>query len=145
MSSSSSSSLLERLSTSPGVLNSQATKFTLVALAASFTTAAVILGVQGSQRKKRVKQLKDDLRKSIPPPPSFDRTTSSSKPHDHHQLPGVSQHRHRRQLTQQLIHDENFAFDEELVREQMEKSIEFFGEEGVEKLRKSFVIIVGAG
>ncbi|KAI9235788.1 MAG: ubiquitin--protein ligase molybdopterin-converting factor [Podila humilis] len=36
-------------------------------------------------------------------------------------------------------------FDEELVREQLARNIAFLGEEGVEKLRNSFVVIVGAG
>ncbi|KAI7821935.1 hypothetical protein BC939DRAFT_398420 [Gamsiella multidivaricata] len=44
-----------------------------------------------------------------------------------------------------MIQDESFAFDEDLIREQMEQNIEFLGQEGVKKLRKSFVIIVGAG
>lgn len=35
--------------------------------------------------------------------------------------------------------------DEELVKEQLARNIAFLGEEGVDKLRKSFVIIVGAG
>jgi len=36
-------------------------------------------------------------------------------------------------------------FDEELIQEQLARNIAFLGEEGVEKLRRSFVIIVGAG
>lgn len=41
--------------------------------------------------------------------------------------------------------DGGLQVDEELVREQLARNIAFLGEEGVEKLRKSFVIIVGAG
>ncbi|PKC73325.1 hypothetical protein RhiirA1_522948 [Rhizophagus irregularis] len=37
------------------------------------------------------------------------------------------------------------AFDESLIKEQLARNIAFLGEEGVEKLRKSFVIIVGIG
>ncbi|CAG8555005.1 11962_t:CDS:2 [Acaulospora morrowiae] len=36
-------------------------------------------------------------------------------------------------------------FDETLIREQLARNIAFLGEEGVNKLRKSFIIIVGAG
>ncbi|PKK74300.1 hypothetical protein RhiirC2_839869 [Rhizophagus irregularis] len=37
------------------------------------------------------------------------------------------------------------TFDESLIKEQLARNIAFLGEEGVEKLRKSFVIIVGIG
>ncbi|KAF9921311.1 hypothetical protein BGZ65_010447, partial [Modicella reniformis] len=124
---------------------SQATKLALVALVASFTTTAVILSFQGSQRKRRVKQLKDELHKSMPPPPIFD---ASRELHSNN-LTGVNQPLlqafHGQQLRQKLIQDESFAFDTDLIQEQMGKTIEFFGQERFEKLRNSFVIIVGAG
>ena len=44
-----------------------------------------------------------------------------------------------------MFQDGGLQLDEELVREQLARNIAFLGEEGVEKLRKSFVIIVGAG
>ncbi|KAF9543176.1 hypothetical protein EC957_001238 [Mortierella hygrophila] len=147
------SSFLDRVSTTGAAagLNSQAAKFTAVALAASFTTATLILSIQGSQRKRRVRQLKDDLRKSFPPPPAFD---AHSDPVNNNNytgatpttLPGLQP------LPQQggagggsLFLDGGLQVDEELVREQLARNIAFMGEEGVEKLRKSFVIIVGAG
>ncbi|KAF9317289.1 hypothetical protein BG003_000970 [Podila horticola] len=131
------SSYLEKIS--PAVMNSQSTKMTLVAVAASFTTAAVLLGYQGSQRKRRVKQLKDDLRSSIPPPPAnFDQLHNNNMglPSAQKQAP---------QQTQSPQDNSVPQFDEELVREQLARNIAFLGEEGVEKLRNSFVIIVGAG
>ncbi|GJJ71963.1 tRNA threonylcarbamoyladenosine dehydratase [Entomortierella parvispora] len=142
------SSLLERLSGSPA-FNSQATKLTLVAAAASFTTAALILGVQGSQKKRRVRQLKDDLRKSIPPPPTYDQGSESFATGEYTSpivLPGTG-------ASPATVIDARGAIqpggalemDEELVKEQLARNIAFLGEEGVEKLRNSFVIIVGAG
>ncbi|KAG0254371.1 hypothetical protein BGZ95_006064, partial [Linnemannia exigua] len=41
--------------------------------------------------------------------------------------------------------DEKIEFDEELVLEQLARNIAFLGEEGVQKLRNSFVVVVGAG
>ncbi|KAI1300994.1 hypothetical protein EDD11_005893 [Mortierella claussenii] len=145
MSSSSTSSFLEKFtsSSSGAVLNSQATKLTLVALAASFTTAAVILGVQGSQRKRRVKQLKDNLRKSIPPPPAFD--TDSNLNNSFVGMTPLSSNLQQQELSQQLFQDSRLELDEELVQEQLARNIAFLGQEGVDKLRKSFVVIVGAG
>ncbi|KAF8977947.1 hypothetical protein CPC16_011117 [Podila verticillata] len=131
------SSYLEKIS--PAVMNSQSTKMTLVAVAASFTTAAVLLGYQGSQRKRRVKQLKDDLRSSIPPPPTnFDQLHNNNMgvPSQQQQVPKQTQSPQDNSVPQ---------FDEELVREQLARNIAFLGEEGVEKLRNSFVVIVGAG
>ncbi|KAG0013194.1 hypothetical protein BGZ81_001168 [Podila clonocystis] len=131
------SSYLEKIS--PAVMNSQSTKMTLVAVAASFTTAAVLLGYQGSQRKRRVKQLKDDLRSSIPPPPAnFDQLHNNNMGLPSAQKPAPQQ-------IQSPQDDSVPQFDEELVREQLARNIAFLGEEGVEKLRNSFVIIVGAG
>lgn len=148
---SSMSSFLERVSASGAAagLNSQAAKFTAVALAASFTTATLILSIQGSQRNQRVRQLKDDLRKSIPPPPGFDAHSDLVNNNNYTgaastTLPGLPP------LQQgagggSLLLDGGLQVDEELVREQLARNIAFLGEEGVEKLRKSFVIIVGAG
>ncbi|KAF9125449.1 hypothetical protein BGW39_007393, partial [Mortierella sp. 14UC] len=41
--------------------------------------------------------------------------------------------------------NEKVEFDEELVLEQLARNIAFLGEEGVQKLRNSFVVVVGAG
>jgi len=148
------SSLLERLSASPSILNSQTTKLTLVAAAASFTTAALILGIQGSQKKRRVKQLKDDLRKSIPPPPTYDQVWADqgSDPFAKGSytsatvLPGTGASAATVKAARGAIQPGGvFEMDEELVKEQLARNITFLGEKGVEKLRKSFVIIVGAG
>ncbi|KAF9115413.1 hypothetical protein BGX27_007913 [Mortierella sp. AM989] len=146
--SSSSTSFLEKFAVSPGVLNSQATKLTLVAIAASLTTATVILGIQGSQRKRRIRQLRDDLRKSIPLPPAFDSASDFYEGGNHAgftplSLPVQSMQHHEKWHHSRV--NGQLEFDEELIREQLAKNIAFLGEEGVEKLRKSFVIIVGAG
>ncbi|KAF9131031.1 hypothetical protein BGW39_002342 [Mortierella sp. 14UC] len=143
------SSFLERVSASgPAAgLNTQAAKFTAVALAASFTTATLILSIQGSQRKRRVRQLKDDLRNSIPPPPAFDAHSDLVNNNNYTgatptTLPGLPS---LQQGTGSLFLDGGLQMDEELVKEQLARNIAFLGEEGVDKLRKSFVIIVGAG
>jgi tRNA threonylcarbamoyladenosine dehydratase len=36
-------------------------------------------------------------------------------------------------------------YDEELVMEQLARNRSFFGEEGLQRIRKGFVIVVGAG
>lgn len=41
--------------------------------------------------------------------------------------------------------DESFQYDESLIREQLSRNYSFLGEESMQKLRNSFVIVVGAG
>ncbi|KAF9431982.1 hypothetical protein BGZ76_011451 [Entomortierella beljakovae] len=140
----SSSTFFEKLAASSGTLNSEATKLTLVAIVASFTTATVILGIQGSQRKRRIKQLKDDIRRSIPPP-NFD---SVSDFYDGGSHAGASPLPLPVQSFQHHMYPHSLAasdFDDQLIQEQLERNVAFLGKEGMEKLSKSFVIIVGAG
>jgi tRNA threonylcarbamoyladenosine dehydratase len=40
---------------------------------------------------------------------------------------------------------DGYAYDEELVREQLARNYAFFGEEGMRKLRGASVVIVGCG
>ncbi|KAF9278999.1 hypothetical protein BGZ68_008196 [Mortierella alpina] len=148
------STLLEKISASSAALNTQAVKLSLVAAVASFTTASIILGYQGSQRKRRVKQLKDDLRRSMPPPPTFDTNTDltsnnnytgSVLPSQHHTHSHSPNHHHHHHHHQHAFREGDYGYDEELIREQLARNIAFLGEEGIQKLRKSFVVIVGAG
>ncbi|KAF9434171.1 hypothetical protein BGZ76_008452 [Entomortierella beljakovae] len=102
----------------------------IVAIAASVTTATVILGYQGSQKRHRTKQ-----QKKRPP------------------VSGRSRHVHidtseQVQAPRNPLKNENtqkIEFDEELVSEQLARNIAFLGEEGVQKLRNSFIVVVGAG
>ncbi|KAF9996156.1 hypothetical protein BGZ80_011352 [Entomortierella chlamydospora] len=112
----------------------------VVAVAASITTATVILGYQGSQRRRRTKQLKDDHRLfSHPTSDKSNRPDSSGVTRDIVQPSGVAP---GAQLKREKT---KIEFDEELVSEQLARNIAFLGEEGVQKLRNSFVIVVGAG
>lgn len=46
---------------------------------------------------------------------------------------------------QQTSTTKEFAYDEELIREQLARNYAFLGDDGMEKLRNQFVVIVGAG
>ncbi|KAI1296186.1 hypothetical protein EDD11_007516 [Mortierella claussenii] len=148
-------SSLEKLSLSPAALSnsSQSTKMAVVAVAASVTTAAVLLGYQGTQRKQRVKQLKRDLELSKPSSSSAE-VTMDMEPLDHidvksvnvnvagASVPVATQHHDQQRPYGE---EDKMEVDEELVSEQLARNIAFLGEEGVQKLRDSFVVIVGAG
>ncbi|KAF9985726.1 hypothetical protein BGZ65_010039 [Modicella reniformis] len=107
----------------------------LVAVAASVATTAVLLGYQGSQRKQRSRHLKNDLRS----PPS--RSTSTAQKLKQSEQQHYHNHHH------DPIHfvGGKVQFDEELIQEQLARNIAFLGEEGVQRLRESFVIVVGSG
>ncbi|CAG8591444.1 6276_t:CDS:2 [Funneliformis mosseae] len=92
-------------------------QFAITALGASLATGIAILSYQNYKKKLRAEALKREIG-SIP------RTTRSLR------LNGTKS---------------EIAFDESLIKEQLARNIAFLGEEGVKKLRKSFVIIVGAG
>ncbi|KAF9354324.1 hypothetical protein BGX26_007853 [Mortierella sp. AD094] len=112
----------------------------IVAVAASVTTATVILGYQGSQRRQRAKQLKDDCRLFSHPI-----SEKSNRPDSSGATEGIVRSSTVAPGAQQKRENTKIEFDEELVLEQLARNIAFLGEEGVQKLRNSFVVVVGAG
>lgn len=95
-------------------------QFTLTAFSATIATGIAIFSYQSLQRQARTKALKRDL---------------ASKP--------FSKPKSREQVSNGDVNAD--TFDESLIKEQLARNIAFLGEEGVNKLRNSFVIIVGAG
>lgn len=119
----------------------QSTKLVVVAAAASVATAAILLGYQGSQRKQRTRNtLKDDLKRSTAADIKAQATANSQSVSLAQATAAASP-----QAARALQTDEKIEFDEELVLEQLARNIAFLGEEGVQKLRNSFVVVVGAG
>ncbi|CAG8482300.1 2796_t:CDS:2 [Paraglomus occultum] len=102
------------------IIHHPTSHLTVTALAASLLTAVSIYAYQSSQRNSRTRALKEEL--SSLPPPAVASTHSIT---GHPILPT--------------------KYDESLIKEQLARNIAFIGEEGIDKLRKSFVIIVGAG
>jgi hypothetical protein len=124
--------------------STQSTKVAIVAVAASVTTAAVMLGYQGSQRKRRSRKLKDDLASPLSRSTLVvedPKQSAHQDHHSHHHHHHVQQHHHHHIQRDGV----KAPFDEELIQEQLARNIAFLGEEGVQKLRESFVVIVGAG
>lgn len=92
-----------------------ATRLVLTAAVASVATASAIYGVQATQRRWRSNALKREI------------------------ASGTAQN------TTQLVQKDPAMFDETLIEEQLARNIAFLGQEGVDRVRKSFVIVVGAG
>ncbi|KAF9586234.1 hypothetical protein BGW38_008216 [Lunasporangiospora selenospora] len=118
--------LMEKLSTG----TSQSTQMILVAAVASAATATAILSYQGAERRHHARHSKKRSEGSmgLSSAPSQQFLGDSPKEQDTgSNAPATG------------------LFDEELVQEQLARNIAFLGEDGVAKLRKSFVIVVGAG
>ncbi|OMH83708.1 tRNA threonylcarbamoyladenosine dehydratase [Zancudomyces culisetae] len=119
----------------------------IVAAAASVATLVTVFSIQGVQRKRRVRKLKEELgdfsdgienmnQKFEPMLSSYDRDPSVSE---------LFQKEYPNRIVDKksvinLQSDEKELFSEQLARNKV-----FFGEEGLEKIMNSFVIVVGAG
>ncbi|CAG8693816.1 4354_t:CDS:2, partial [Racocetra fulgida] len=100
-------------------------QFAFTAFSATVATAIAIFSYQSFQRQARTRALKREL-SSLPP----SQKVLQPKKRSVEQLSAVT---------------EQSQFDETLIKEQLARNIAFLGEKGVAKLRKSFIIIVGAG
>ncbi|KAI9249737.1 hypothetical protein BDA99DRAFT_523517 [Phascolomyces articulosus] len=106
--------------------HSNAVQMTLTAVAASALTASAILSYQASQRRFNSKVLKRQLDLQESNTPTIDLTASiSTMAHGSSSMNG--------------------SYDEALIDEQLARNIAFLGEQGVDQVRRSFVIVVGAG
>jgi tRNA threonylcarbamoyladenosine dehydratase len=114
-------SLLSRLDT-PGA------RLALAAIAASTLTALTIFSFQSLRREETLRSLKNEA-SALP----------STKTHRLNSIGGEE----LRQLA--AYREQKSEYDEELVLEQLARNRAFFGEEGLEKIRAGFVIVVGAG
>jgi len=115
-------------------LNGPTTRLILIALASSSLTALTILSFQSIRREHTLSSIKEEAA-SIPP--TDIRRLNSIGAED---LSG------QLQKEEQIVRKARKGdYDEELVLEQLARNRAFFGDDGLEKIRGAFVIIVGAG
>ena len=98
----------------------EALQLSCTAAAASALTASAILGYQACQRRHNSTALKNEL---------------LSEDFQHVKLTSVGT------IQQQKTNEH----DESLIQEQLARNIAFLGEDGMKRVRESFVIVVGAG
>jgi tRNA threonylcarbamoyladenosine dehydratase len=117
-----------------GRLNGPATRLILIAIASSSLTALTILSLQSLRREQTLSSIKKEA--------------SSIPPTEIHRLNSIG----AKELTQPSFKDTQIAnrakrgeYDEELILEQLARNRAFFGDEGLSRIRKAFVIVVGAG
>jgi hypothetical protein len=115
-------------------LNSRTPRLILVALVSSTLTALTILSIQTLKRDAALSSLKQEA--ALVPPSNIHRLNSIGA----------------EDLTQETVKERIIAsrakrgeYDDELIMEQLARNRSFFGDEGLGRIRKGFVIVVGAG
>lgn len=107
----------------------------VTAVIASLTTATIISAYDAYTKKKRRKLLEQDIRRSL---------ASNASRHDvARALESVVSEEPK--FIYRPPDNFEYEYDEDLVREQLARNYAFFGEEGMSKIRKGTVVIVGCG
>lgn len=106
---------------------SHKTQLVAAAIAASVATAGIIQAYSIHTKRSRRKELNDEIKRSI-----SDLTNASLD------TPPINYSEPKRT-------EQNLSYDEDLIREQLARNYVFFGEDGMAKIRKGRVVIVGCG
>ena len=119
-------------------LHSHRTQLVLTALGASAVTASLFAGYQQYTRRKRRHQLAEDVARSLAE--SVRKGKHAANYHDDEDgFPEI--HLGGAGASKGVP----VEYDEELVREQLARNYAFFGDERMERIRQSTVVIVGCG
>ncbi|KAF5348024.1 hypothetical protein D9758_010036 [Tetrapyrgos nigripes] len=114
-------------------LRSHKSQLILAALSASFVTAAAISAYTTYTRSIRRRDLNEDVLRSI-------QSKGSSFNLQNH----LESDRRPSEIQLHSIKEE-YDYDESLIREQLARNYAFFGDKGMEKVRKGSVAVVGCG
>lgn len=100
------------------------------AVVASLATATLLTTYNNYNKKKRRLHLEEDIKQSLL---ASDVDASPSPPTVHSTIASGTRSR------------EEYEYDEGLIREQLARNYAFYGEDGMARVRGSYVVIVGAG
>lgn len=113
---------------------SHRTQLVLTALAASAVTAGFLSAYTTHTRREKRRKLDREVKRSLASKPGpFTFSEPPSPPAE------------TRAGTEQIGRSVGSEYNEELVREQLARNYVFFGEEGMAKIRKGKVVVVGCG
>jgi tRNA threonylcarbamoyladenosine dehydratase len=116
-------------------LSSHKTQLVLTALAASAATAGVISAYANHSKRQKRRSLNDDVLRSLAAHEGKGKTPLLPDPSP--PLTG--------RATPQVAPALNGAYSEELIREQLARNYAFFGEDGMARIRRGRVVVVGCG
>ncbi|EIW79643.1 ubiquitin-protein ligase molybdopterin-converting factor [Coniophora puteana RWD-64-598 SS2] len=124
--------------------HSHRVQLVLAALSASLVTSGLFSAYNAYTYRKRRRALDDDVKRSLTLPPSKDLPNLSGRPHseDLIMLGSTTDSLESKAATLAAGDGE---YDEELIREQLARNYAFFRDEGMARIRKGTVVIVGCG
>jgi hypothetical protein len=128
-------------------LHSHRTQLVLTALAAAGTTAGLLTAYHAWDHARRRRDLNQEAARSIAARPSFLSKPSSSDPgRSLRTAQGLADGQNDPSDPSGTVTPvDGYAYDEELIREQLARNYAFFGDEGMAKVRGGSVVIVGCG
>lgn len=119
-------------------LHSHRSQIIATAVAASVSTAGAIYAWNALSKQRKRRELDQEVRRRI---------ASATHGEDEHGETTADILLHalaeENELPAQI--SDTFDYDEELLREQLARNYAFFGDEGMEKIRGSSVVVVGCG
>ena len=114
-------------------LSSHKTQLVLTALAASAATAGVISAYTAHTRAQKRRTLNDDVLRSLAAAEHKGKAAPLSSAVPPPPVPGAA------------APALQGAYSEELIREQLARNYAFFGEDGMARIRRGKVVVVGCG
>ncbi|RXW12746.1 hypothetical protein EST38_g13112 [Candolleomyces aberdarensis] len=117
-------------------LHSQRAQLITTAVVASLSTAGIIYAWSAHSRRQRRRDLDREIYRSIT-------ENGTSRTHDT-DSPDIYLHSLPEEVKVSKIQEAG-EYDEELIREQLARNYAFFGDEGMQKIRGSSVVVVGCG
>lgn len=115
----------------------------------SALTAVSLLGVQTLQRRTQRRALRDNVESHFRTPSRKGSTASatgkSAGDDFDEELENYLEVRHNLKRSTSELEVQTKTVGEDIIREQLARNIAFLGEEAVERIRKSFVVVVGLG
>ncbi len=118
---------------------SQRSQLIVTAIGASLLTASLLNLYNAHTRRVRRKQLDQDVLSSLSAHDSLQILQRKKTVERPESPPQNNSNSHSSQTGQSLGYDEN------LVREQLARNYTFFGEEGMQSIRRGNVVVVGCG
>ena len=118
-------------------VSSHRIQLVLAALGASVATAGLLTAYQQHSRHQKRRQLELELKQSLQNASA--NGVPAPRPRKPETEEGVAE------ITLSARRGEEYEYDEELIREQLARNYAFFGEEGMARIRKGSVVVVGCG
>ncbi|KAI0643805.1 hypothetical protein C8Q79DRAFT_976907 [Trametes meyenii] len=118
-------------------LHSHKTQLVLTALAASAATAGLFSAYQQHVKRQKRRDLDQDVLRSVTAALGKRKESGVGGDDERHEIHIGDSSNNARGVP--------LEYDEELIREQLARNYAFFGEEGMAKIRKGSVVVVGCG